>query len=119
MATYAIRYIELPNGDVCDFGLFGIPYGTCGTAATTQAKVVTISGIATLREGLSIRVKFKTAQQYNGTPTLNLNSLGAKSIYRNGATPAKKYEWGTGDVLDLVYDGTNWIIVNGGALKIS
>lgn len=119
MATYAIRYIELPNGDVCDFGLFGIPYGTCGTAATTQAKVVTISGIATLREGLSIRVKFKTAQHYNGTPTLNLNSLGAKSIYRNGATPAKQNEWGTGDVLDLVYDGTNWIIVNGGALKIS
>ncbi len=119
MATYAIRYIELPNGDVCDFGLFGIPYGACSTAAATQTKTVTISGIATLREGVSVRVKFTNAQEYNGTPKLNLNSLGAKNIYRNGVTQATRYEWNAGDVLDLVYDGSNWIIVNGGALKHS
>ena len=90
-----------------------------GRPILSKAKAVTISGIATLREGLSIRVKFNNTQNYNGTPTLNLNSLGAKSIYRNGVTPAARYEWDAGEVLDLVYDGTNWIIVNGGSLKFA
>ena len=85
-------------------------YGVCSTAAATQAKVVSIAGITALVSGLSIKVKFTNAQTYNGTPTLNLNSLGAKSIMRNGTTGAACYQWQAGEVLDLVYDGTNWII---------
>lgn len=85
-------------------------YGVCSTAAATQAKVVSIAGITALVSGLSIKVKFTNAQTYNGTPTLNLNSLGAKSIMRNGTTGAARYQWQAGEVLDLVYDGTNWII---------
>ena len=85
-------------------------YGVCSTAAATQAKVVSITGITALVSGLSIKVKFTNAQTYNGTPTLNLNSLGAKSIMRNGTTGAARYQWQAGEVLDLVYDGTNWII---------
>ena len=92
-------------------------YGSCSTAASTQAKAVTISGITELYEGLSVRIKFANAQSYNGAPQLSLNSLGAKTIKRNANTSAAKNEWVSGEVLDLVYDGTNWIIVNGGGLK--
>ena len=119
MATYAIRYIEIPNGDICDFGLFGPHYCVCNTASATQVKAVTVSGIVSLVEGISLRVKFTNAQTYNGTPKLNLNNLGAKAIYRNGSTEASLHEWGATEILDMVYDGTNWVIVNGGSLKIS
>lgn len=89
-------------------------YGECATGAGTAAKTVTIDGITELTEGLSIRVKFTNAQTYNGAPTLNLNSLGAKNICRNGTTNAARYEWLAGEVLDLVYDGDAWLMVNGG-----
>lgn len=91
----------------------GTYYGTCGTTAATQTKTVTINGINSLSEGLSIRVKFSNAQSYSGQPKLNLNSLGAVNIVRNGTTAAAQYEWNAGEVLDLVYDGTSWVIVDG------
>lgn len=95
-------------------GARGLPYGVCDTAAATAAKTVTISGITELAAGLSIRVKFTNAQTYNGAPTLNVNSLGAKNIMRNGTTKAARYEWLGGEVVDFVYDGTEWIIADGG-----
>lgn len=91
----------------------GINYGVCGTTAATQTKTVTINGINSLSEGLSIRVKFSNAQSYSGQPKLNLNSLGAVNIVRNGTTAAAQYEWNAGEVLDFVYDGTNWVIADG------
>ena len=87
-------------------------YGTCSTAAATQTKEVSITGITELATGLSIRVKFSNGQTYNGTPTLKVNSLTAKNIVRNGSTGAARYQWQAGEVLDLVYDGTSWVIVN-------
>lgn len=116
MANQAINRIILPNGDICV--IIGVPYGVCSTAAATQEKEITINNIPKLFEGLSVRVKFTNAQTYNGTPTLNLNSLGAKTIKRNGNKNANQNEWGVGEVLDMVYDGTSWIIVNGGSLKV-
>ena len=90
-------------------------YGECSTAAATQAKTVTITGFpTTLTAGLSIRIKFANAQTYNGAPTLQVNSTGAKTIRRIGGTSAARYEWTTGEVLDLVYDGTYWVLVDGG-----
>ena len=92
----------------------GMYYGVCSTAAATAAKVVTISGITALTEGLSIRVNFSNGQTYNGAPTLNVNGLGAKNIKRYGTTNAARYEWIAGEVIDLVYDGTYWLMVDGG-----
>lgn len=93
-------------------------WGICSTGASTQAKVVSISGVTELTNGLSIRIKFSNAQTYSGAPTLNLNNLGAKNICRYSGKNAGQHEWGTGEVLDLVYDGSVWIIVNGGSLKV-
>lgn len=61
---------------------YGFAYGTCGTAATTAAKAVTITNY-TLSEGSICSIKFTNAVPANAT--LNINSKGAKSIYYKGA----------------------------------
>jgi len=94
--------------------LQGILYGECTTAAATAAKVVSIPGITSVVEGLSIRVRFQYAQTYNGAPTLNVNGLGAHTIRRSSASNAARYEWVANEILDLVFDGTYWVIVDGG-----
>jgi hypothetical protein len=96
-----------------------IPYGECETAAATQAKTVTVSNVTELAEGMSIRVRFVNAQTYNGVPTLNVNGLGAKNIRRTSAANAARYEWVANEILDLVYDGTYWVIVDGGLATTS
>jgi hypothetical protein len=88
-------------------------YAVCSTAAATQVKAVTISDITELETGLSVRIKFTNAHSYNGQPKLQINSLSAKGIVRNGTTAAARYEWNAGEVLDFVYDGTNFAIVAG------
>lgn len=91
-----------------------VHYGYCTTAAATQAKAVTISTVTALAEGLKITVRFQYAQTYNGVPTLNVNSLGAKNILIATGTNAFRYIWNAGETLDLVYDGTGWVIENAG-----
>ena len=83
-------------------------YGTCSTGASTQTKVVSITGIAALAAGLHISVKFDNAQTYNGQPKINLNSLGAKSIVWGGYIGGYVDMWSAGATVDFVYDGTNW-----------
>ena len=90
-------------------------YGECPTAAATAAKVVTLSEARgfTLGPGASLYIKF----QYSNTatsPTLNVNSTGAKSIYRYGSTApgvTTVNSWQAGSVVHLVYDGTAWQMV--------
>ena len=91
-------------------------YGTCATAAATAAKVVVCEEFtsADLVEGTVINVEFTNAQLYNGAPALNVNSTGAHNIKRAGATNAARYEWQAGEVLQFVYNGAYWCIVDGG-----
>ena len=86
-------------------------YGTCATAAATAAKAVVCEDFTSdhLVEGTVIN-----AQTYNGAPTLNVNSTGAKNIKRIGTTNAARYEWQAGEVLQFVYDGTYWVLTDGG-----
>lgn len=100
------------GGDTCPVA--ATLWGTCATAAATQAKAVTCEEFDELIEGVSIRVRFTNAQTYNGAPTLNVNSTGAKTIRRVGSTSAGRYEWVAGEILEFVYDGTYWCIVDGG-----
>ena len=87
-------------------------FGTCGTAAATAAKTVSVTaGTPTLEAGLRVTVKFTYANTA-GTPTLNVNSLGAKNIFHKGAQIT------TGDnkallagTCDFVYDGTQFHLV--------
>ena len=90
-------------------------YGTSSTSASTQEKVVSITGFpTTLTAGLMVRIKFSNNQTYNGQPTLKINSLSAVNVVRYGTTAAARYEWIAGQIVDFVYDGTNFVMVDGG-----
>lgn len=95
-------------------------YGTCATAAATQAKVVVCPNFTELKEGVSIRVNFANAQYYNGAPTLNVNSTGAKSVKSlSTGLNALRYCWLAGEVVAFTYDGTNWIMEDAGIANTS
>lgn len=84
-------------------------YGVCSTAATTAAKAVSVSsGTFTLEAGATVTVKFNNTNSAN-TPTLNVNSTGAKNIYHKGAqiTSGDNKSLLAG-VCSFVYDGTQW-----------
>lgn len=88
-------------------------YGTCSTGASTAAKVVSCTGFA-LTTGAYISVKFTNGNSYNGTATMNVNSTGAVDIARVGDTKTTRYYWTAGEVVDFIYDGTNYVMVNKG-----
>ena len=94
-------------------------YGTCATAAATQAKVVECPEFMELKEGVSIRVKFTNTQSYNGQATLNVNSTGAKGIVSSGTTKAVRYCWLAGEVVSFTYNGTNWVMEDAGIATTS
>lgn len=93
-----------------DFGDPPFYYGTCATAAATVAKVVTCSGFV-LKTGAAIAVKF-TNTNTGASPTLNVNSTGAKAIKQYGSTAANTYHWRAGEVVVFVYDGSYWEMVS-------
>lgn len=94
-------------------------YGVCSTAGATGTKVVTVdSRVTELYAGLTVTVKFNYAQLYDGTPTLNVNDLGQRYIMRRYYTSGQQegaglYEWQAGEVLQLTYNGTYWVIAGG------
>ena len=90
-----------------------------GASDTAGTWTVTIPGITALTEGLTVKIRLKTS--YNSTTnTLNLNGLGAKTIYfRYGNKLTSHYA--KNSVLALTYttdaissgnDRTGWIIEN-------
>lgn len=104
--TWAISFNDL-GGNVW--------YGTSTTAAATAAKVATTStGDFVLATGNMIRVKFTNANSYNGTATLNIDGTGAINIARVGTTVTTRYYWTSGEVVDFIYDGTNFVMSNKG-----
>lgn len=90
-------------------------YGTSDTAAATREKAVTVSGLTALTTGDVFVVTFTYAQTYNGGPRMNVNSLGYKAIRRLTGTNAARYEWNEGETVIFLYNGTYFLIVNGGA----
>lgn len=89
-------------------------YGTCSTAATTRAKVVTCENFS-LRTGATVSVKFTYANGIS-SPTLNVNGTGSKAIQLNGESLPEKAWWGAGEVVTFVYDGTSWALTDGSAV---
>ena len=92
----------------------GVFYGTCGTAAATAAKAVTCPSFtaADLTAGTVLYVDF-TYSNTVASPTLNVNSTGAKDIMRYGTTrpsTSAASSWNAGSIVCMVYDGTYWNI---------
>lgn len=89
-------------------------FGTCSTAAATAAKTVSITtGTFALEAGSMVTVKFSNANTAN-SPTLNVNSSGAKNIFHRNAqiTTGANKALLSGVVL-FVYDGTQWHLIDG------
>ena len=92
-------------------------YGRCETAAATAAKTVNLVNdagttetwaAADLFHGLTIYVQFVNTNTV-ASPTLNVNSSGAKPIYRYGTTaPSTNVtnSWNAGSVFGFTYDTT-------------
>lgn len=88
--------------------------GTSDTAAATRDKAVTITGVTEYVTGDVFVITFTNAQDYNGGPRLNVNSLGVKNIRRLTGSNAARYQWQAGETLILVYNGTYMLAVNNG-----
>ena len=88
--------------------------GTCDTAAATQDKAVTISGVTQYTTGDIFVITFTYAQNYDGCPRLNVNGLGAMSIKRWVGSDAELYQWRAGETLIMVYNASTMLAVNQG-----
>ena len=97
------------------------PYAVCSTATTTAAKTVSITNFK-LITGARVLVKFTYAHKSSGSATLNISNTGAKTIciekpeafYGNSFSITyitSQNSWQAGDILDLVYNGTNWCVI--------
>lgn len=85
----------------------GIDFATCSTAAATAAKVASCSGFK-LTTGAAVFVKFTNTNTVS-SPTLNVNSTGAKPIVAYGTSAIQSYAWKPGQIVLLIYDGTSWV----------
>lgn len=84
-------------------------YATSGTAAATAAKVATLaSGTIALKAGVTVAVRFTYANTA-ASPTLNVNSTGAKAVYTQGVRYAY---WSAGATVVFTYDGSYWRVVS-------
>lgn len=96
----------------------GAFYGTSSTGAGTAAKVVTATDF-TMTAGYILVVKFTNANTANGLK-LNVNSLGATSVYFNGAiaSATNPLRWNAGTAVTFVYDGTYFQLISMEALTV-
>lgn len=84
-------------------------YATSGTAAATAAKVATLaSGTIALKAGVTVAVRFTYANTA-ASPTLNVNSTGAKAVYTQGVRYAY---WSAGATVIFTYDGSYWRVAS-------
>lgn len=85
-------------------------YVSCSTAAGTAAKTATCSNFK-LVTGAKITVKFTNSNSV-ASPTLNVSSTGAKTIYYKGKAAAANWSWAAGEIVTFVYDGTYYQMVS-------
>jgi hypothetical protein len=92
-------------GDLINLGANITQIGTCSTAAATAEKAIVLSGYE-LSTGSTIIATFTNANTA-ATPTINVNSTGAKAlknIYGDAITYLP-----SGTKIPLFYDGTNFV----------
>ena len=89
-------------------------YASCSTAANTAAKTASITtGTFSLEAGSIVNVKFTNTNSAN-SPTLNINSTGAKNIFSNGSQITIGENKGLlKGLCTFIYDGTQYHLVGG------
>ena len=89
---------------------------TCSTAAATAAKTATASAKFALFSGVRVRVTFTNANTA-ANPTLNINTTSDVPIMLDGTNAAASGCWTAGSVVDLIYNGTSFVMVGGSVLS--
>lgn len=84
----------------------------CQTSASIAAKTITVDGITEITDKLRLLVQMNFANTAIGTVTLNINNLGAKTLYYNGATVSATNTWETGEVVELYYANDAFLCFN-------
>ena len=115
----------LGSGNIAVATLSGANAGAvCSTAKATAAKEVTIDGFS-LFTGVTVKVMFSNGNSA-ASPTLNVSSTGDIDIkvnkagskvtpinhtgYWRGASSTSSEMWQPNTILELMYDGTDWVI---------
>jgi len=80
-----------------------------GTASGTDTYTVTISEFDTFSTLQFVVIKFTNAN--TGSSTLNINSLGAKTLKKAVSTNLASGDILAGQCLVLIYDGTNFQVM--------
>jgi hypothetical protein len=83
----------------------GIIYAASISSANTYTASLSPAPIS-YTTGMSVRINFTNTN--TGVATLNLNSLGAKSIKRDDGSSLVAGDIPASTILDLIYDGTNF-----------
>lgn len=85
-------------------------FGSSTTDASTAVKAVSITGFTAnnLQNGTKVVVRFSNAQTYNGQPTLNVTTTGAKSIYFSDASSAGQNAWAASAIVTFTYYDNGW-----------
>ncbi len=116
--------IENENNNTIDSYSIAIPYGTCSTLANTAAKVINSAQLTSLvlEEGLQLKVRFVNGNTaINPTLTINDESgtqiVAATAITANINSGVSANNWAANCILDLVYNGTAWVISSIGAFN--
>lgn len=89
----------------------GFGYGTCATGSAEIAKAVTLSSGVLGSNGSIVAVKFANGNTV-ASPTLNVNSKGAKKIYWKGSPLTDTTLIKAGDTVTFMYDGTQYQIIS-------
>lgn len=132
-----ISSINLPSGEQYHIkdneAQKAILHGVCSTEANAVAKTVTLYkgdsstaesawASSDLYDGLTIQINFIESNTATN-PTLNVNSSGAKPIYKYGTTApgsTSTASWVAGSIINFTYDTNNdssgaWIMNDWGA----
>ena len=96
-------------------------WATSSTESATEAKVATISPSTSnweLYTGAVVTISFSNANT-SDTPTLNINSTGAKQIksYDGTALSEDEYSWDANSTRSFIYDGTYWRLHDNGNIS--
>ena len=92
-----------------------------GQVQSTVAKLITVTGTDTITGSMSPQLTaYATGQLFyfvanaanTGAVTLNIDSLGAKSITRDGSTALAAGDINSGEVVVVIYDGTRFQMIN-------
>ena len=94
-------------------------YATCGSSSGVGAKTATsATGDFVLATGVMVRVLFSNSNTA-ANPTISIDGSTAKNIRPVSGASGMDYMWKAGEVIDIVYDGSNFVMTKGGKADTS